>query len=106
MSWYIVVGGVFLGLLLLPLRSRWYMGCALALLGTILGGAGAFGAGWYYLKYQYVPPRPRNDSDFGGFETPLLCLFVLPAFGAIGGLLLGVVCSYWLRLWSSDEDDL
>lgn len=106
MFWYIVVGVVFLGLLLLPLRSRWYMGCALALLGAILGGAGAFGAGWYYLKHDYVRPQPRNDSDFGGFETPLFCLFVIPAFSAIVGLLLGIVCAHWLRLWSSDEDGL
>jgi hypothetical protein len=41
--------------------------------------------------------------DFGGMETPLICLVFLPLVCAIVGLLLGIVCAYWLDLWSSDE---
>jgi hypothetical protein len=41
--------------------------------------------------------------DFGGLETPLICLVFLPIVCAIVGLLLGIGCAYWLDLWSSDE---
>jgi hypothetical protein len=102
--WLIIgVALVFLVLLVIPLGSRWYKGCALALLGAILTGGGTFGAGWYYLTYCYVKPRPRNDSDWSGLETVLLCLVALPVVGAIVGLLLGIYCAYWLEQWTSDE---
>ena len=46
--WQIIAAAVvFLALLVIPLRSRWYMGCELGLLGAIQGGVVAFGAGWY-----------------------------------------------------------
>jgi len=65
--WHVIVGGiVLLGLLVIPLRSLWYMGCGLALLGAILAGVTAFGAGWYYVNHYYVAPRPRHDMDFSG----------------------------------------
>ncbi len=96
--WYVIGGGiVFLGLLIIPLRSRWFMGCGLALLGAVLGGASAFGAGWYYLTYYFVKPKPRHDMDFGGLETPLLCLLAMPVVGALLGLVLGLGCAYWLH---------
>jgi hypothetical protein len=95
--WYVLVGGiVFLGLLVIPLRSRWYMGCGLALLGAILAGGTAFGAGWYYVTHYHVAPRPRHDMDFSGLETPLICLVVIPAFSTLVGLLLGIGCAYLL----------
>jgi hypothetical protein len=95
--WYIIVGGVvFLGLLVIPLRARWYLGCGLALLGAILAGGAAFGAGWYYLKHYHVAPRPRHDMDFSGLETPLICLVVIPALSTLVGLLLGMACAYFL----------
>jgi hypothetical protein len=102
MAWYIIITIVVLVLVMIPLRS-WYVGCGLGLLGAILAGGAAFGAGWYYVKYHYVRPRPRHDMDFGGMETPLICLVFLPLVCAIVGLLLGIVCAYWLDLWSSDE---
>jgi hypothetical protein len=95
--WYVIVGGiVLLGLLAIPLRSRWYMGCALALLGAILGGGTAFGAGWYYVNHYHVTPRPRHDMDFSGLETPLLCLVVIPALSTLVGLVVGIGYAYSL----------
>ena len=97
MGWNVlVIVIVFLSLLIIPLRSRWYMGCGLALGGAILAGGTAFGAGWYYLRYHYVAPRPRHDMDFGGFATVLLYLLFIPAGSALLGLLLGIGYAYWL----------
>jgi hypothetical protein len=94
---YVIVGGiVILGLLVVPLRSRWYMGCALALLGAILAGGTAFAAGWYYVMHYHVTPRPRHDMDFSGMETPLIGLVFIPAVSAFLGLVLGIGCAYSL----------
>jgi hypothetical protein len=102
--WQIIaVAVVFLALLVIALGSRWYMGCGLGLLGAILGGVVAFGAGWYYVTNYHKAPRPRHDMDFGGMETPLLCLVALPALGVVLGLLAGIAAAHWLRVWSSDD---
>jgi len=102
--WYVIVGGiVLLALLVIPLRSRWYMGCGLALLGAILAGGTAFGAGWYYLKYYHVKPRPRHDMDFNGMEAPLLCIIVIPALSTLVGFVLGLGCAYFLAGSRADE---
>jgi hypothetical protein len=95
--WYVIVGGImFLTLVVIPLRSRWYLGCGLGLLGAILGGATAFGAGWYYVKHYHVVPRPRHDMDFNGMETPIICLVFIPALSALVGFVLGLACAYLL----------
>jgi hypothetical protein len=102
--WLIILMAVlFLALLVVPLGSRWYQGCALAFLGAVVGGGGAFGAAWYYLNYWYVKPPPRGDSDWGGFATVLVLLVGLPVVGGIAGLLLGIFYAYWLKLRTSDE---
>jgi hypothetical protein len=96
-SWYVIVGGiVFLTLVVIPLRSRWYLGCGFGLLGAILGGATAFGAGWYYVKHYHVVPRPRHDMDFNGLETPIIFLVFIPALGTLVGFVLGLGCAYLL----------
>jgi hypothetical protein len=95
--WYFIAFGiVFVGLLVIPLRSRWYMGCGFALLGAILAGGTAFGAGWYYVNHFHVSPRPRHDMDFSGLETPLIWLVVIPALSTLVGLVLGIGCAYFL----------
>jgi hypothetical protein len=95
--WYVIVGGiVFVSMLVIPLRSRWYMGCGLALLGAILAGGIAFGAGWYYVNRYHVAPRPQHDMDFSGLETPLICLVVIPALSTLVGLVLGLGYAYFL----------
>ena len=96
--WYIIGGGiVFLTLLVIPFRSHWYMGCGLALLGAFLTGGIAFGAGWYYVRYHHVAPRPKHDMDFSGFETPVICLVFIPLLSALLGLVLGIWCAYLLK---------
>ena len=92
MVWYVIIIVVFFGMLIIPLRSRWYMGCGLGFLGAILASGAAFGAGWYYVTYCFVKPRPRHDMDFGGLETPLICLVLIPA----GSVLLRLPAWYWM----------
>ena len=102
--WYVIVGGiVFLGLLVIPLRSRWYMGCGMASLGAILGGGAGFAAGWIYSTYFYVKPRPRHDMDFAGLETLILCFVALPVLGVLLGLVLGIWSAYLLQEWLPDK---
>lgn len=96
MVWYVIIIVVFFGMLIIPLRSRWYMGCGLGFLGAILASGAAFGAGWYYVTYCFVKPRPRHDMDFGGLETPLICLVLIPAGSVLLGFLLGIGCAYWV----------
>ena len=102
--WEIIISAiVFLVLLIIPFRSRWYMGCGFGLAGAILAGGIAFGACWYYLKYYYVKPRPRNDSDWAGLETLVLCLLVIVG-STVLGLLGGIGCAYGLGLARSSSD--
>ena len=96
-SWYVIICGImFLTLVVIPLRSRWYLGCGFSLLGAILAGAIAFGAGSYYVRHYHVAPRPRHDMDFSGMETPILCLVFIPALSALIGFVLGLGCAYLL----------
>ena len=105
--WYVVMGGiVFLCLVVIPLRSRWYLGCGFALLGALLAGATSFGAGWYYVKHYHVVPRPRHDMDFNGLETPLICLVFIPALSALVGLVLGLGCAYLVDQRLDDKPPL
>ena len=103
--WYVIfLVAVFFAMIIIPLGRRWYAGCGLALLGGILGGAGAWGMSWYYLTYLYVKPKPRNDSDWTGIGTALFCIVIVPAVGMILGSVLGVYSAYFLREWLPAED--
>jgi hypothetical protein len=44
-SCFVIIGGIlFLGILISPLRWRWYLRCSFALLGAILIGGSVFAA--------------------------------------------------------------
>jgi hypothetical protein len=107
----IIIGAVIVAVTVASLGSRWYLGCALALLGAVLAGGLAFGAGWYYLNHYFVKPRPRHDMDFGDLGTPILCLLVIPAMSALAGLVLGVASAHVLKAcdpgktWQATAED-
>jgi hypothetical protein len=96
--WYVIIAGIIgVALVVIPLRSRWYMGCGFGLLGAILSGGIAFGAGWYYASH-HPAPRPKHDMDFSGLGTPVIWLLVIPAVSALVGFVLGIVCAYYVYL--------
>jgi hypothetical protein len=89
--WSVLIGGIlFFGILIIPLRSRWYMGCGFALLGAILIGGSAFASSWYYMKYVYTPPPNRDINDWSGLVVAVW-LVGLPVIGAAVGSVLGIV---------------
>jgi len=101
--WYVVIVGiVFFSVLIIRLRSRWYMGCGFALLGAILLGGIAFGAGWYYLSH-HPAPRPKHDMDWSGAATAIAWLLIVPALSALVGLVLGIRFAYFLVGTLPDE---
>ncbi len=95
--WYVIfLGIVFLSLITIPLRRRWYMGCGLGLLGAILGGGAAFGVGWCYWRYVYTPPPKRDINDWSGLVVIAFWLVGLPAVGVVLGSVLGIWSAYLL----------
>jgi hypothetical protein len=93
--WYVVIVGIVIfSVLIIQIRSRWYMGCGFALLGAILLGGIAFGAGWYYISH-HPPPRHKHDMDFSALATGIVWLLIVPALSALVGLVLGIRFAYF-----------
>jgi hypothetical protein len=102
--WYVIfVGIVFISLIIIPLRRRWYMGCGLGLLGAIIGGGAGFGLGWCYLTYAYTPPPRRDINDWSGLVVAAFWLLGIPAIGVVLGSVLGIWSAYLLRELVADE---
>ncbi len=96
--WYLIfVGTVFVSLIIVPLRRRWYMGCGLGLLGAMIGGGAAYGLGWWYMRYAYTPSPRRDINDWSGVVVAVFWLPGIPAIGVVLGSVLGIWPAYLLR---------
>jgi hypothetical protein len=94
--WYVVIVGIVIfSVLIIQLRSRWYMGCGFALLGAVLLGGIALGIGWFY-AISHPPPRPKHDMDWGTLGTGFISLLLIPAVSALVGLVLGIRFAHFL----------